>query len=334
MKPQRTRSHRALAAIAAALAAGTLAGCTIGPVTLPDLDGIAVMTSVADAQSAIASARKSGVDSADLVKSGTLTVGLLPSGSAPLLTTLTDGSHAGIEVEFAYALADHMGLDAVEFVTVSGVSAAGDTCDVVLGVSADDASSDDGVEVVGDFAENAVGIFGKKGAGSTVADLKGTTVGVQSGSVSQKALAALDSGCVQQACTNVNEAMSALSSGSIDYVVCDAYAGSYLAADYDTIELIGTLDEPTALGVAAPADKSTLLTALQSATDAVQSNGQLDVIKSRWANGVPTLTSASRMEGVEDALAAKQAKDEAEAAAKAAEEAAQPEADSASEGGE
>lgn len=98
--------------------------------------------------------------------------------------------------------------------------------------------------------------------------------------------------------------MSALGSGTIDAVVCDAYAGCYLAADYDDVNLIGTLDTPVALGVAVSSAKPTLTSAVQSAVDAVQSNGQLDVIKSRWVGQIGTLTSASMLQGITAAPAA------------------------------
>ena len=44
--------------------------------------------------------------------------------------------------------------------------------------------------------------------------------------------------------------------------------------------------------------KPTLTSAVQSAVDAVQSNGQLDVIKSRWVGQIGTLTSASMLQGI------------------------------------
>ena len=163
------RTSRALASISAGLAALTLAGCTIGPVTLPDVDvdlgflssfGI-VTTSVADAEQAIKDQQASGVDSSELVEPGTLTVGLLSTNTAPLLVTRSDGSSAGVGVEFAYAVADHMGLS-VKFVTVASATAQlGTDVDVVVGVSTADAASATGVTVLGDYAETSIAVFGK-----------------------------------------------------------------------------------------------------------------------------------------------------------------------------
>ena len=59
-----------------------------------------------------------------------------------------------------------------------------------------------------------------------------------------------------------------------------------------------------ALGVAASSSKTTLANSVQSAIDAVQSNGQLDIIKSRWVGQVGTLTSTSMLPGLEASAAA------------------------------
>ena len=160
------RNHKSMAgaALTAGLTALALAGCTVGPVTLPDINidlgflkGIGIVTtSVADAEAAIRDVRECGVDPSELVEQGTLTVGLLPSNSAPLNATKQDGSRAGIDVEVAYAMADHVGLP-VKFVTVSSAATSlGVDCDVVMGVpTSDAASSDDMYAAIDEAAEKA-----------------------------------------------------------------------------------------------------------------------------------------------------------------------------------
>ncbi len=307
---KRNNINRVPKAVAAGLLAATLAGCSIGPVNLPDIDlsfmGV-VKTSVADARASIRASRTSPVDSSELIEAGYLTVGLLPSNTTPLLSTKTDGSHAGIDVEFAYAVADQLGLD-VEFVTVSSASATGTQCDVVMGVSSSDAASTTGVSVVGAYAESAVGVFARGSEGQlAAADLVGKTVGVQPGSVSERTLSNTNLDIVEQTFTSINDSMSALAAGTIDAVVCDAYAGSYLASDYQGIGLLGTLDTPVSLGVAVSSSKAGLSSAVQIAVTAVQGNGQLDVIKSRWANSVGTLTSASMIQDINAAAVTSEA---------------------------
>lgn len=297
--------RKAVATIAAGLVTLSVAGCSIGPVQLPDvpldfLDGLVTTTSVADAEAAFKAQRSSGIDSSELVQAGALTVGLLPTATAPFCSTAQDGSYQGVNIEFAYAVGDACGLP-VKFVTVTDLaSSLGTSCDLVVGVSTADGASATGVTVMGDYAESAVALFGKKPI-SSVTDLSGKTVGIQPGSASQKALSSVDLGCVMQSFSSINEAMAALGTGSVEYVVCDAYAGSYLAEDYDGVSLLGTLDTPVAMGVAVSTAKPTLASSVQTAVDSVQNNGQLDIIKSRWVNGVQTLTAASRLSGLDAA---------------------------------
>ena len=180
------RNHKSMAgaALTAGLTALALAGCTVGPVTLPDINidlgflkGIGIVTtSVADAEAAIRDVRECGVDPSELVEQGTLTVGLLPSNSAPLNATKQDGSRAGIDVEVAYAMADHVGLP-VKFVTVSSAATSLDVdCDVVMGVPTSDAASSTDAVVLGDYAESAIAVFGRGKQGEfSASDLAGKT---------------------------------------------------------------------------------------------------------------------------------------------------------------
>lgn len=299
---KRNLGSKALPAIAAGLTAATLAGCSIGPVTLPDIDlsGITgklgvVTASVADAEAAVKASKTCAVESAELVEPGYLTVGLSADNIAPLLVTKSDGTSDGMDVDVAYAIGDQVGLP-VKFITVPDAqSAVGTTCDIVMGVS----GTTQAAAVVGDFAETAVGVFARGGQTTVAAaDLAGKTVGIQLGSVSEKTLSAANLGCTELPFTSTNEAMAALGAGTVDYVVCDAYSGSYLASDYEGVSLVGTLDAPVTVGVAVGASRTTLYAAVQSAVEAVQTNGQLDLIKADWANGIGTLTSASKLQGL------------------------------------
>ena len=137
----------------------------------------------------------------------------------------------GLDVDVAYALADELGVDCA-FVSVTGLSDAYDACDVVMGVRAGD---DADTAVAGSYAEDAMALFSRASSGTkaTAADLAGKTVGVQAGSVSQRALASAGTQAAEQDFTNLNEAFAALEAGTVDYVLCGAYPGGYLAAVYD-----------------------------------------------------------------------------------------------------
>ena len=121
----------------------------------------------------------------------------------------------GLDVDVAYALADELGVDCA-FVSVTGLSDAYDACDVVMGVRAGD---DADTAVAGSYAEDAMALFSRASSGTkaTAADLAGKTVGVQAGSVSQRALASAGTEAAEQDFTNLNEAFAALEAGTVDY---------------------------------------------------------------------------------------------------------------------
>ena len=295
---QRTNLRRGALALACAVSLAALPACSLGPVDLDALMGNG--TSVAEAKAAARAARSTTLTADELHTAGTLTVGLLSSESAPLLLSSAD---EGLDVDVAYALADELGVDCA-FVSVTGLSDAYDACDVVMGVRA------------GDDADTAVaGSYAK----ATAADLAGKTVGVQAGSVSQRALASAGTQAAEQDFTNLNEAFAALEAGTVDYVLCGAYPGGYLAAVYDGISCVGTLAQPAYLGVGVKAENNTLFSKVLEGMDVISSNGVLDVLRGRWVGGMSRLDTTSVIDGIQqaDANVDEQADADAEADADA-----------------
>ena len=293
-----TSSHihgktRAFAAALAILSALGMAGCSVGPV---ELDDFLASTSVADARAARREALSPVVSADALRQADTLTVGILTTETAPLSFASADGTQSGIDVDTAHALADALGLPYVSFVSVSGVSAGlEDSCDVVMGVSAEDAG---GATVVGSYAQTATGLFTRQDVTAPIdaSALSGATVGVQEGSVSQSALEGYDVNVTESTFSNLNEAFDALNAGEVDYVVCDALSGAYLATAYPGTVFAGTLDEPVSVGVAV--SNEALATAVDAALSSIQSNGVGDLVRSRWLGAMPVLTAESRVTGL------------------------------------
>lgn len=293
---KRTKTPASPTKIVAAAGAGVcalaLAGCSIGPVNLSFLDKYVTSTTVSEAKAQRQEDHANAVEASELLEAGTLTIGYKSTDTAPLVVSNSDGTVTGIDIELGYAVAEQMGLKA-KFVSVSDTSAIGTKCDVLVGCTSSDAGS---YVVLGDYAEDAVTVFGKNVSGTiSSSDLAGKTVAVQAGSASQRLVTKLGLDVTQTNFTSLNDAFSALDSGSVDYVVCGAYSGGYLAAVYDNIGVAATLETPTAIGVAVDTSKATLTTALSSAVEKVQTGGQLDVIKSRWVGGMQTLTTASQL---------------------------------------
>lgn len=307
---KRARSRNPLAAVvAAALSATMLAGCSIGPV---NLDGVAAdfaaigedvaslfsPTSVEQAKEQRRSEVTPVVGASDLHKEGTLVVGIKTTESAPLALLASDGSYAGIDVDTAYALADELGLLNVEFVSVPGITAGLESgCDIVMGAKSGDEAD---LTVVGSYVQSALGVFTRGDASVPLdaSELRSKTVGVQSGSISQSTLSSLGLGHVEKTFANLNEAFDALDKGEVDYVVCDALSGAYLACTLGDISFVGTLDTPVPVGIAVSSSALGLQSALQTALDTVQSNGVGDIARTRWVGELPVLSEATKLTGL------------------------------------
>ena len=306
MKRTRTTTIAACAAASLALT-GLLAGCSVGPVNLDDFFGT---PSVAEAREARRSTLSPVVTSDALRQADTLTVGIPTSETAPLVLTSSSGERAGIDIDLAYALADELGLGSVVFVTVDDVSTAlSESCDVVMGV---ESSSAEGATVAGSYVQSATALFTKGDVTAPIdaSALAGATVGVQGGSVSEGVLNDYETGATASTFSNLNEAFDALEEGTVDYVLCDAYAGAYLATAYPGTVFAGTLDEPVPVGVAV--GEGELQSAVQGALDAIQTGGVGDIVRSRWVGPLPSLSGETRVTGLVEASADQAAADGAQ----------------------
>lgn len=262
------------------------------------INGFLTPTSVADAIAAKQAQISPTVSSPVVIDEGYLTVGLRTAETtAPFCITQAGGEVMGMDIEIASQLADAMGLK-VRFVNVTSVEQSlGTMCDIVMNVESAEAG---GAIVVGAYAENASALF-RVGDPATISagDLYDKTVGLQNGSVSQRLLAQNDLRMLETGYDNLNEAFEALSAGAVDYVCCDLYSGAYLASFYDNISMSGTLDVPTAEGIAVAADNTTLQVNIQSALDTIQSNGLMGLVRAQWIDGMPNASNASVIAGLE-----------------------------------
>ena len=280
-----------------------LTGCEL-PFELPfDLDGILepideffTPTSVEEAQADRRSSRTPMVTTPAIREEGVLTVGIRTNSSIPPLVIETGGAVTGIDIDVASAIADQMGLS-VRFVEVNDVDGAlANTCDIVMGTAPGETSS----TVVGLYVETGAALF-HRGEATTVTadDLLGATVGLQDGSVSQRVLSLSNSGLVETTFANLNDAFDALEAGTVNYVLCDAYPGAYLASLYNDIAFAGTLDVCSPIGIAVAADNTTLQSSVQAAYDSVNAGGVVNLIRSKWIGGMPAITPDNQVQGIE-----------------------------------
>lgn len=317
----RTRAGR-LRGVAVALAATlALTGCTIPfvnievPFELPDLSGFnlpeidvsdldlprvtlpfGVQESVDDAREKLLADHASTVDPSALLEEGTLTVGVkCATSSAPLCVEGDAGSVYGLDVDVAAALASEMGLR-VRYVPVTDGSSLGTECDVIMNGRS---GNPDAIAIAGTYVESATCFFHRGDAVvSAATDLGGKSVGVQGGSVSETVLNRTGLKMSQRSFVNLNEAFDALAAGEIDYVLCEAFPGAYLASLHGGISFAGALEAPETSGVAVSAKNAELVSKIQVAFDTLSSNGVLEIARTRWVGSLPALTADSQIQGV------------------------------------
>ncbi len=295
------------ATVLAVVCSVALTGCAKLPFDLPDLPNIPDpftmldnTSSVDEARDAQLAATEIQLQPGDLVADGILTVGIKNKEiSAPFVITSSDGSLYGIDIDVASAMADKLGLR-VRFVSVDEVDnpLTEGVCDIVMDASPNRVNYS---TVVGGYYESAVAFFAKGDRRVvSVDELNGKSVGVQDGSVSQGVLGRTSLSMNQTTFANLNEAFEALEAGNVDYVLCDAYSGAYLAAAYEGINFAGALSSPSSQGIAVAQGKSNLEVATQNALGAVMSDGSMDIIRSTWIGGMPSLTPEDIIANIPD----------------------------------
>ena len=281
---KRKRITQVIVSIVAAACLLALAGCS---------------SSYPSVKEAMDAAAKQPAASSPAVKTdGVLTIGV-NSSNAPYAWAPDSSSSViqGVDVDVALALAEQMGLTA-KFVNVgTGVNGASSgTVDVVMGVSPTQVT--DGLSVVvGSYADAAPAVFTKGSTGTiaTLDEIIAGPTGVQSESASSKTLAEMAPTAQQTGFSTLNEAFDALQAGTVKYVVCDSFMGGYLAASYDDIQLAGALQMPTTRGVAVAAGNGELQSAVQSAMDALASNGLQELIRTSWVGELPAISASNQV---------------------------------------
>ncbi|MBR3384111.1 MAG: transporter substrate-binding domain-containing protein [Atopobiaceae bacterium] len=232
-----------------------------------------------------------------LVQDGYLTVGIMSTTvTAPSCFQLSDGSIGGLDVGLAAIVADNLGLK-VRYLPVSSVEAATTgICDVVMDARVEDV---EGIEVVGFYEETAVAFFhmGEEGVMS-IDDLNGHIVGVQGNSSSQYLLNHSNIQMEQREFENLNECFDALSAGTVEYVLCDAYSGGYLSGVHGGMAFCGCLEQPVFSGMAVAASNVELQSALQAAAERALTDGTNGIVRDLWIGGMSPLTSESVIPGV------------------------------------
>ena len=284
MGSQTVKHHRratSLCAAAALVAALATTGCSLLTPSRADVVPEQTLTKLSEPT---------------IATKGVLTVGL-DTSDAPLAMQ-QDDTVSGYLADVARALAHRLGLK-VAFVDAASASAAGDTCDVYLVVTKDDAPN--AVTLAGTVLEEAPALFGnttRDASAPTAGDLAGATVAVQAASASQDTLSACGIEAQQKTYSNINACFEALVAGEVDYVACDTTAGAYLSRQCDGVGFVGSIDAASAYDVAVRSGASDLSSAIADAVNALTSDGVLDAVHQAWFGSLPSVLADTLIQGV------------------------------------
>ena len=287
---------RSIAVFAATLSLG-LCACSVPDMPKPIAERLGTTTSVSEAWQQIRSSRQPAVQSPNLIEDKVLTVGIRTNAQAPFSYKDNSGTYEGFDVTLAAMLADELGLD-LKIVEVTGpAQTLGKTCDIVMNTQASDNND---YTVVGNYAQSASAFFSKGGQEELkVNDLSSKKLGVQKSSISQEAFKNTGLSMSEFDYDSINDLIAALNSGSVDYALADAYAGAYLATEYDDIQLRATLDAPKSIGIAVSKQNKDLEVAVQNALDNLsKKNCQLDMLRKVWFGKFTGLTEDSQLKDV------------------------------------
>lgn len=314
----RVRATGVAFAAAALLAVSGLSGCALTTPAISEVEEQTVSQTVSDDH---------------LVAAGTLTVAL-DTNNAPQAME-SNGKMSGYAVDVARALAHKMGLK-VAFVNGTPAGSLSEKkADIYIG--ADDTSQSQALTLVGSYLDDATAIYAPKSdksAKPTAESLSSATVAVQDSSASQDALSRSGISAGQKTYSSINDCFEALDSGDVDYVVCDATAGSYIARAYADISFAGTLSEASSRYVACLSSATELSKALGNALDGITADGTLDAIHTLWFGDTPVDLSSSELSGISDSSASSDdASDSGTAETLATDSGSTTASDSASDGG-
>lgn len=240
------------------------------------------------------------VSSPTIGQDGVLRVGV-SSSNAPF-STQANGKLVGIDVDVAAALASQMGLD-LQLVDV-GADAEGalkdGSVDIVMGLSADDASSTTAVSNA--YLPTAVALFSIDATGLPA---KGDAIEAQSASMSAWEVSNQYGDTQLKSASDLKSAFSDLVGGNVNYVASDAVVGTYVNHSMDgDAKIVGLMQKADGYRVGVAKSNGELQTAISNALSTISQNGVIDVIERKWLGDTIDLSGYALTPNAEKASAA------------------------------
>ncbi len=226
-----------------------------------------------------------------LIKEGTLTVATSPD--FPPFENLDGDEYVGFDIELAKAIAEKLGLEC-EFTTIQfdGIVPAiqsGGQADVGISGITVDPERAKSVDFTNPYyiADQSVAVMkGSKITSDNVDEdlnVKGMTIAVQSGTTGETFAQETFPNATVQPYGNATDAFAAMQAGQADAVCMDkAVVEKMLADAYSDAEVVKNAATGEEYAVAVSQDNEALTAAINDAIAALQEDGTIDELTSKW----------------------------------------------------
>jgi polar amino acid transport system substrate-binding protein len=234
-------------------------------------------------------------DALELKTDGTLTVGTDKPAYPPYFEDDDPANGKGFESAVAYAIADELGLDAVEWTVVPfNASFAPGPKDFDFDINQISITEKRAERV--DFSDPyytapqaVIALKDSAAAGAaSLADLKDAKLGVQIGTTSlDAAMASIQPSSQPQVFNDSNDTVRALKTKRVDAIVVDLPTAFYLtAAEVPEATIVGQFDAPGGDDWGVVLEKDSPLTdCVNQAIGELESSGELQEITDKWMGG-------------------------------------------------
>ncbi len=257
----------------------------------------ALVGCAAQQETYVPASKSAAVASPVIGEDGVLRVGV--NTSNPPLAGLGTEKIIGIDVDFAAAIADELGLklSVVDVGSDPGSALAEGSVDIVMGV---DATEADGTFWLTEaYLPTAVAVFSTSSNAPVPVSGDGSTFAAQVSSKSAWAIGNEFGLEALQSTANLPDAFAALKAGEVTYAAADAIIGLYAAHGQDMqVSIAALLTEPSGYAVGVSAANADLQAAVGQAVSKLTGNGVIGVIEKKWLGTTIDLSNTPMTAGV------------------------------------
>jgi polar amino acid transport system substrate-binding protein len=223
----------------------------------------------------------------DLVAEGTLTV--CTDAPYPPMEIEVDGEFTGFDIELMRAIAGELDLD-LEVVNIgfdpitSGLAMEAGDCDIAAASITITAEREENIDFTDAYFVADQSLLAKTDSGiSTLADMAGRNLGVQSGTTGEIYANENDPGASIISFENPGDLFTALEAGQIEAILQDIVPNAAEALENDTVAVVETYPTQEEYGFALQEDgKDALREAVNDALETLRGDGTYDSIYDDW----------------------------------------------------